>query len=230
MENNRFSWCLVILVLCSNLLHAQEFPFSHYTPDNESVTLPSAEVYSVFQDDLGYIWFGIYSSGLFRYNGHKSRLYTDSDGLPAVTVYQVMHDKWGRLWVSTNAGLAVSKLPLQDYQGTENIEFVTAIGNRPLVSTSVLHNRMLSDRQGRVWVGTEEVGIVRYELPSIDSILIDTIPTDFHTPGVNEEVRSMIMRESGSVWIALGGGDMIIWAPGYGSDFRIVSDQYDPPA
>ena len=42
--------------------------------------LPSNEVYHVFQDSKGYIWFGT-DNGVARYNGDEFRVYGDADGL-----------------------------------------------------------------------------------------------------------------------------------------------------
>ncbi|MDH3246106.1 MAG: hypothetical protein OEM26_15905, partial [Saprospiraceae bacterium] len=229
-SHSRFISFYLVLLLCLTKAVGQELPFTHYTPENESVTLPSAEVFSVFQDNLGYMWFVIYSSGLYRYNGHKADLYTESDGLPAVTVHEVVQDKFGRLWAGTNEGLAVSIKPLQDYRGDENVEFTTTLAGSQLVTTSVVRNRMIVDKQGRLLVGTEQAGVVRYDFPSLDTVLVDTIRTDFTQPGTNTGVRSMTLRQNGSIWVALADGQLCIWATGYGSDLKPVGSEYNPPS
>ena len=43
--------------------------------------LPSSTIYSIIQDNKGFIWIGT-ESGLVRYDGTKFRVYTIADGLP----------------------------------------------------------------------------------------------------------------------------------------------------
>lgn len=202
---------VTLFFLPASLSFSQEFPFTHYTQDNEIVSLPSADVRTVYQDRLGYIWFVVYSSGLLRYNGHKTDLYTQYDGLPDLTVWQVLEDHLGRLWVATNVGLAVSRKPLREYAGLHRIEFSTRIGATELIKTTIIENRMAVDTKGKLWVGTREEGIIRYRFSGVDSVLADTIKTNILDTETNQDVRSIIVRRDGSIWVGVGGGNLLMF-------------------
>ncbi|MDH3710623.1 MAG: hypothetical protein OER04_12080, partial [Cyclobacteriaceae bacterium] len=224
---------LTLIVLCAysqvfNLL-GQELSFSHYTQESEVLQLPSAEIQSTYQDQFGYIWFVVYSSGLVRYNGHETVLFTEADGLPLLTVYELLEDPWGRLWVSTDAGLAVTEKPLGDYQLGEKPRFTNAVGDTHLATSAIVHNRMTIDGKGDLWVGTEEDGIIHYGLDSLNSIKVDTIHTDYYQKGVNRRVRSLLTLKSGAVWVALDDGDISVYPPGKYESSTILSDSASAP-
>ena len=71
-------FCLFgIMVLCSIGGFSQKY---NLTALNLEDGLPSENVYHVYQDQAGYIWFATLS-GLARYDGYEFRVYNDADGL-----------------------------------------------------------------------------------------------------------------------------------------------------
>lgn len=213
MKKSSFILLLLSIIFLGSL-PAQELPFVHYTQENESLNLPSAEIQSSYQDRLGYIWLAVYSSGLLRYNGHKTEIYQQAEGLPAPTVYQTLEDSLGRLWVATNAGLAVSERSLSDYRHKNDVRFSTQIGSTELVNTTIFQNRLCVDAQGRLWAGTTENGLIRYTFYGLDSLSADYIPTDLEEEGQNLGVRSLFARDNGNVWAGLKGGKIMVFLKG----------------
>lgn len=201
----------LVLLFVPIAVSSQELPFTHYTQENEVNPLPSADVRSVYQDRLGYIWIVVYSSGLLRYDGHKTDLYTVGDGLPDLTVRQVLEDQLGRLWVASNAGLAVSEKALREYLVGTRIRFRTKIGTTEFVKTTILQNRLAVDTRGTLWIGTHEDGIIRYHDVTLDSVVADTVKTDVYTKGKNIDVSSITCRKDGSVWVSVYGGDLLVF-------------------
>ncbi len=185
---------------------AQELPFTHYTTEKEVNPLPSSNIPMTYQDQLGYIWFVVYSSGLARYNGNTMQLFTDKDGLPALDVRQIVEDSTGRLWVASEAGIAVSTKPLSTYGLNERIAFADTVDGQALLNLTVTENRMCVDRNGTLWVGSRGRGIIRYRFEAEGTLKVDTLSTEFGAAGQHRDVRSLCLRADGSVWAALGGG------------------------
>ena len=73
---------LFFLLVWVQLGYAQTHIYQHFGVDEG---LPSSEVYDVYQDTLGYIWFAT-DKGLSRYNGYEFENFTSKDGLPGNTV------------------------------------------------------------------------------------------------------------------------------------------------
>ncbi|MFO8030114.1 MAG: ATP-binding protein [Cyclonatronaceae bacterium] len=196
-------------VLFPGVSGGQILPFTHYTPENELNPLPSAEVTQVYQDELGYMWFAVYSSGIVRYDGVNMTVYGLEEGLSDLYVWDLNEDATGRLWVSSNAGLVVSEKPLEKYGAGEKIQFVRHFGNTPLLDVAVNHNKLDVDVEGRIWAGTQSLGVVRYRFSSDTVLLADTLSTAVDGSGEQVAVRSLAARKDGSVWVGLLGGDLL---------------------
>ena len=57
-------------------------------------------VWSVFQDQEGYIWFGT-ESGVSQYDGRSWTTFTTQDGLAGNHVRSIFQDREGHLWFAT---------------------------------------------------------------------------------------------------------------------------------
>ena len=100
---------LLFLMIAAALAGAaQELPFTHFAPSGQALPLPSASVQKLIQDHQGYIWMAFYSTGIARYDGRTMETYGTRDGLMDPTVREIVEDASHRLWVATEAGLAVS--------------------------------------------------------------------------------------------------------------------------
>src|SRR5512137_468465 len=78
---------------------AQELPLVHFSTGDARLPLPSSSVQVVHQDRLGFVWLGLFSSGLARYDGRTLELHGVADGLPDATVRDLAEDGAGYLWV-----------------------------------------------------------------------------------------------------------------------------------
>ncbi|MGH2665546.1 ligand-binding sensor domain-containing protein [Flavobacterium sp.] len=74
---------------------AQEF--KNFTTEEG---LPSNEVYGVFQDKNGAMWFST-DRGLCQYNGYEFKKYEPKDGLTDITVFDFYPQENGQVWCST---------------------------------------------------------------------------------------------------------------------------------
>ena len=153
---------ILLLLLLSLPLTAQELPFTHYTP-NDQIPLPSASVQKLAQDHLGYIWLAFYSSGLTRYDGHAMENYGTADGLLDLTVREVVEDSAHYLWAGSESGLVVSEKPLDDYEPGRRIRFVSRVGGTALPRSRIRRNALVAAAGGWVWVGAQNA-LVRFRI------------------------------------------------------------------
>ena len=82
-------------------VQAQE-PFFH----NYSVSdgLPSNEIYDIFRDSKGFLWFAT-DAGTSCYDGYHFTNYTSRDGLPDNAIFGFYEDSRGRIWFRSYSGL-----------------------------------------------------------------------------------------------------------------------------
>lgn len=114
---------------------------------NYSVTdgLTSNEVYDVFQDSKGFIWFAT-DAGVSRYDGYRFAHFNSRDGLPDNTVFGFSEDRKGRIWFRSYSGL------LSYFDGTKiicppvNAELKKHMPGNTLIS-------MFVDSGDTVWLG-----------------------------------------------------------------------------
>lgn len=86
---------LIILILCmSKESNCQVHIYENFGVDDG---LPSSEVYDVYQDKEGYIWFAT-DKGLSRYNGYEFENFDTSDGLIGNVVLRFYPQKNGQIW------------------------------------------------------------------------------------------------------------------------------------
>ena len=74
--------------------HAQSLNYKHYGVEQG---LPSSEVYQVFQDSKGYIWFAT-DMGISRFNGSEFTNFDIENGLANSTVFEIFEDHHGKIW------------------------------------------------------------------------------------------------------------------------------------
>lgn len=115
----------IVYLLQALLLSAQEnFTLSHLSVDDG---LAHNNIYSLYQDDYGYIWIGA-GPNLHRYDGNQlityKHRYNDPTSLPDGDIRCIFQDKSGGFWVGTDGGgLALfedgifTKIKIKDKQG-----------------------------------------------------------------------------------------------------------------
>jgi signal transduction histidine kinase/ligand-binding sensor domain-containing protein/CheY-like chemotaxis protein len=189
---------LLMVSLCAA---AQELPFTHFTPSDQVSPLPSASVQKIVEDHLGYIWFGFYSTGVTRYDGHLMENYTENDGLVDLTVRELVEDASHHLWVGSEAGLVVSVQPLDAYDSSR-VQFVAKYGGVQLVPMRIRRNCLIAVRDGSVWAGTQS-GITRYRIEGnkLTQRVID-----------NHPIEAMFARRDGSVVVSYTAGGSVAFA------------------
>ena len=88
---------LIIFILSAKIVSGQQF--SIYQGITTSNGLPSNYVFSIGEDEKGYLWVGT-DKGLCRFNGFSWQIWDKDNGLPGNYVSAVFPDKKGGLWLS----------------------------------------------------------------------------------------------------------------------------------
>lgn len=85
----------LILLFSVCAVRAAEASYVHYTIDEG---LPSNEVYDVYEDSLGYIWFAT-DHGISQFDGYSFRNFSTADGLTHNTIFGFYEDHRGWIWM-----------------------------------------------------------------------------------------------------------------------------------
>jgi signal transduction histidine kinase/DNA-binding response OmpR family regulator/ligand-binding sensor domain-containing protein len=215
---------LALAALISLRLWSQELPFSHFTPSGQGVPLPSASVQKIVQDHQGFIWFGFYSSGIARYDGHSMESYGVADGLADPTVREIVEDGTHRLWVGSETGLVVSQRPLSGYRPGQRLRFVSMVGDIRLTRSRMRRYSVVAGADGWVWAATQD-GIVRYRFRADGSLEQQQLALQPAEP--DDTPLAMYVRPNGSVVIGMASGDVQAFAAD-GSPRGVVTRSVSP--
>ncbi|MHB1050735.1 MAG: hybrid sensor histidine kinase/response regulator transcription factor [Bacteroidota bacterium] len=174
------------------LLHSlsaqpQQFRFDRITVEDG---LSNNDVYAIFQDTLGFMWFGT-QHGLCRYDGKNFKIYRnngeqDSTSLWNSWVKSIVQDKDGTMWVSGNI---LHRYDLINdnfvrYRSAKNDEF------RPRGAIAKIH----PDPDGSLWLGSGR-GLEQYNPVTKKFRFINLAPH-------NRFIQGLSLDGKGNVWTA----------------------------
>lgn len=187
-------------LVCSALLGAAAHAsnFEKVLIDNN---LPNVGIYSITQDNQGYLWLASTNTGLMQFDGYQFQphplLNTTLTKLRSVPdIDAITFDRQNNLWAGS-WGYGLAKI----HAGSGRIELFDGEADA-LASPFV--QKLFTDNQQRVWVGTTE-GINRYDettgLLRIDKIT-DNLPSS--------RVWDFAQTPDHTLWIATSGG-LLAW-------------------
>src|SRR5690606_19239218 len=151
MAINRIFYCIMFIFMglpCSNAWSQESYPKFNFVGITEGIS--KVGVYSILQDDYGFIWIGTNGSGLYRYDGMEYKSYkhvlNDTTSLNSSLIFSSYFDSKNRLWVGTEEGLNLydrdkdrfRRIPLMDNE---------RIGNSISISS------LQEDNEGNLYIG-----------------------------------------------------------------------------
>ena len=128
---------LVILLLWGSIVSSQQF--SIYQGITTANGLPSNYVFSVCEDEKGYLWVGT-DKGLCRYNGFSWQTWDKDNGLPGNYVNSVFADKRGGLW------LGISE------KGVFHFDILKGVSTKITTPQTFLYNPLKTDAAGNLLI------------------------------------------------------------------------------
>lgn len=126
-----FIGLLPALIFLTSVLkaQAQELSVLNYTVEDG---LPSNEVYDVFEDKKGYLWFCT-DRGVARYDGYTFKRYNSfNSDLPSNTVFKCFEDSWNtdELWFTTmNGAIAIYNMAADSFRNFKYSDFLDSAWN-----------------------------------------------------------------------------------------------------
>lgn len=166
--------------------------------------LPQSTVYTMLQDNKGYLWFGTQDKGLCKYDGYTFKLFNhnpyDDNSISSNRISMLIQDSSGIIWIGTWGG-GLNKLD------TETEKF-TVYKNDPDDPTSISHNKaqvLFIDKSHNLWIGTAGGGLCKY-IPETETFenYRNTI-TNLNSIS-NDRLWSITQDNLGYLWIGTDNG------------------------
>lgn len=194
------AWTLVLLSgVCVGQAAPRPMYFDRY--DRES-GLSQLAVNAIAQDAEGFLWVGT-EDGLDRFDGYVFSHFSGESGkgraLSSSFVADLQTDARGVLWVATDGGEVARRDSLQG--GFWPIVPFDALAKAGLQHPRVTH----FDHQGRLWIGTRNEGLVRFDPQT------RRIERLRHDPGNlrsldSDSIYSIVEDPGLSIWIGTASG------------------------
>ncbi|MBF7073641.1 response regulator [Glaciecola sp. MH2013] len=149
--------CLLLLLSCSNL-RASEFQHEHL---NENDGFSSSIIFSIEQDQHGFLWFGTAYEGILRYDGKNVVAYTNNPS----DVESIPHDNAGNLYLTSDGDIWVGSFGggsiLFDYDN-QSFKQYSHVADDPTTISATRVQSIFEDRNGTLWFGTYSNGLNRF--------------------------------------------------------------------
>ena len=158
--------------------------------------LPGTNVFCIFQDQKGIMWFGIEGIGLCKYNGRSFQVYSKdledslsiSDNFPLC----ITEDSTGILWIGTSQGL--NGFDRQNHT-FKKYYFADSANSIPGSYITALH----IDRYNNLWIATR-TGLSKFIIDQNKFYNI-LVGEGSYTDGLPAIISDIYEDKSGNIWI-----------------------------
>tara|TARA_R110002049_G_scaffold9462_1_gene48214 strand:- start:17461 stop:21630 length:4170 start_codon:yes stop_codon:yes gene_type:complete len=196
----RYCFFIIFLCLTHHVAWSQE-SFQKYDFVSIKEGISKVGIYTIIQDDLGFIWLGTNGAGLYRYDGINYESYkyiiNDSTSLSSSLVQSSYLDSDNRLWFGTDNGL--------NYYNRENNCFKRIPGlsfhlNNEL---NISINCLMEDDNGNLFIGTLNSGMFKMNL---ENTTIEHVISKESIESIPLSVKAIQINKSGKVYAATDRG------------------------
>ena len=205
-----------MFLMASFTLKAQQYQFQNYSVNNG---LGQSQVFTLLEDQKGYIWMGTRGGGLSRFDGVEFKSFGTKDGLPSNYLWAATESNNGDLWFGTDKGLVAYKSgEFVSQKGVfegkaitalcsfENMLFVGSIAGLGVINEQGFREIEI-EHKGAISVITVVNG--KLYVGSDQGLAVSDIDTNFdfricHEQLKGVKVRSLLATDS-SIWIGTYG-------------------------
>ena len=184
---------IVLSLFISDLRAQTDVPKLNFVNIKEGIS--KVGVYSILQDDYGFIWIGTNGSGLYRYDGIDYKSYkhiiNDSTSISSSQINCSYLDSRNRLWVGTEVGLNLYDRDKDQFRRIPVLS--SSVQNGPTMPISALKE----DDEGNLLIGSFRWGMFKMNLDNFEVEKVPVNELDATDPLV---VRAIQTDSSGKIF------------------------------
>lgn len=116
-------------------------------------------IYEIFEDSDGIIWFGTYEKGVAKYDGKTLKYISETDGICGNTVADMAQDNDGNIWFGTYRDMCVYDPNGSSKESEMSFSYFEKTGDVPHLGHG--WKSVKTDPNGNIWVNSHH-GIFQY--------------------------------------------------------------------
>ena len=184
--------------LCSMKKNGNSFVTTYYKLPVKIKQKEVFEVWSIIEDDKGFIWAGTYLGGLFKLENDKFKQQFISSPEPVSTALDLCKDKFGNLYAATLNGVLMFNPDKHTYK---------LISEKEGLSSELVYTIGITKDNNYLWAGTNQ-GINRIDIKKLQYNVIDILKygrADGFT-GVESNTHGIYEDADSSIWFGTVNG------------------------
>jgi len=198
MNKRRFYIFLFASLLVVNSLFSQN-AFENYQFRLINQKTSKSGIYTIAQDQLGFIWIGTNGAGLYKYDGVNYVAYEHNsnvdNSINSNLIYLVYADSRNRLWIGTDEGLCMYNRNLNTF---ETIDLQKYFKKETVISVKSI----IEDNSGNLFLGTLSNGLLKL---NIKTRQVTKIKLDVAT-SINYLINCLAKDKSGKIYLGTSFG------------------------
>ena len=196
-------YCSLLTFLSLSICRASATDYQ-YELLNENDGFSSSIIFSIVQDENGFLWFGTAFSGILRYDGKNVVTFRhdpeDPNSLPHDNAGNLTLDSHGNLWIGSWGGSSI-KFDRKSQLFT-HYEYSP---NDPSKINDTKIQRIFEDTEGTMWFGSRTQGLSRYDSNTQKFQKLPILNAE--NDGISDaRVWDIEQSEPDILWIATGSG------------------------
>ena len=185
--------------------------YKFYHDDNDSLSLMSNYVRSLYIDDEGTLWIGTNRGVQYQRPSEKSFYTVPFAGTRRYTyVQKISQFSDGRIWVAAQG----DGIYWIDPKNPEQMNSVVSLNTN--IASGGVYRTMIEDREGIIWLGTP-TGVLLYD-PKTDKV------SEFMPDIIDRDITGINSDQDGNIYITTN-NHLFMWSPSGHRLSRITSDE-----
>lgn len=201
MSKENCSFIVILLFIVNNL-------FSQNTFENYQFRLVDKEnsksgIYTIAQDQFGFMWMGTNGAGLYKFDGVNYEAYEQNskvnNAINSNLIYAVYVDTHNRLWIGTDEGLCLYNRNLNTF---ENINIKKESKNETVISVKSI----IEGNNGTLYLGTFNNGLLKLNTATRE---ITAVKSDISNTA-NYLINSLAKDKNGTIYLGTNLGLKVV--------------------
>jgi ligand-binding sensor domain-containing protein/serine phosphatase RsbU (regulator of sigma subunit) len=149
--------------------------------------LEATSIHCIVEDNNKNIIIADHFTGISIFKGEHFMTWSKGNILPDNNVYAIAEDEKGRYWFGTNGGISLYD---PSARPGKEVELFTTAGDKIRF--------IKSDKNGSIWIGTDGLGMFRYDIKSSKLIYETRINSFLHYNGI---ITALLIDRKNRLWI-----------------------------